>query len=283
MSKPHSFFGLPRVSISRGFRKALSRLVGKERANSLAKYFDLLIPGQTAPFPRSEPEGLVSYQSDGGRLYFPCEMKANLHLASGYLTWMKEKYRQAGFVEVEPSDLVVDCGAFVGGFACAVAGTASMVYAFEPSSENCRALRKNINGRSNVRAMQLGLYCDTTMMTMNLSDSHVDNSFLRPDHYATDRSEEVECIRLDQWAMNNEIESIDFLKVEAEGVEIEVLQSIGDLPVRKIAVDCSAERDGASPKNEVARLLADRRYELSRRGKMIYARQGPQKIAEETP
>jgi hypothetical protein len=65
---------------------------------------------------------------------------------------------------------------------------------------------------------------------------------------------------------------IDFLKVEAEGSEIEVLQGIGNVDVRKIAVDCSPERNQESPAEKIRLQLEALNFKVVRRGWNLYAK-----------
>jgi hypothetical protein len=70
----------------------------------------------------------------------------------------------------------------------------------------------------------------------------------------------VRADRIENFAEELSINKIDFLKVEAEGVEPEVLKSIGDLHVRKVVVNCSSERYGESPLCEVKNILREMGY-----------------------
>jgi hypothetical protein len=83
----------------------------------------------------------------------------------------------------------------------------------------------------------------------------------------------VRARRVDKWAAEDlALEQIDFLKVEAEGVETEIVKSMGDFPVRKLAVDCSPERDGVSNLEEIAGYLEGRGFSIMTRNWMVFAR-----------
>ncbi len=69
------------------------------------------------------------------------------------------------------------------------------------------------------------------------------------------------------------IQIIDFLKVEAEGGELEVLESPGSeiKNVRKISVDGGPERYGKSTFEAVSRFLQDKGFKRTCSGNMVYA------------
>lgn len=67
------------------------------------------------------------------------------------------------------------------------------------------------------------------------------------------------------------VDHIDFLKVETEGVEPEVIDGISGISVDKIAVDCGPERDGEPVTDEVSNRLDEMGYNITTDGKMLYA------------
>lgn len=44
-------------------------------------------------------------------------MKKTNHIAFGHCGWLYSKYKKNNFVEIKQGDIVVETGAFVGGFA----------------------------------------------------------------------------------------------------------------------------------------------------------------------
>lgn len=83
---------------------------------------------------------------------------------------------------------------------------------------------------------------------------------------------DVDIVRLDTFASKIGLDQIDFLKIEAEGVEIEAFEGAGDLPIKKIAVDVSPERDGESPCEYFKDALSSRGYDVKLRGNVLFAR-----------
>ncbi|MEM0914365.1 MAG: FkbM family methyltransferase [Planctomycetota bacterium] len=262
----------PVVARAKWLRRTLGGLLGEGRARRVTPYLEVVMPGLTPTFCRKRDDGLFEYTTGGRRMLFPCEMMRTTHLAVGYAQWMRDKYRMADFAEVEPGDVVVDCGAFAGGFTLGVAEVAGTVHAVEPSPTNFAALEANTADLPNVHRYPIGFYKHDGQMQLNLSDSHVDDSLLTPDFLGTGRSVSVELLTLDRWAREQGIERIDFMKLEAEGVEIDILSAVETTPIRKFAVDCSAEREGESPREPIGAWLLERGYEVRLRGKMLFAR-----------
>jgi len=194
------------------------------------------------------------------------------HLSCGYEEWLAHKYALPGFVEVEQGDLVVDCGAYVGGFSLSAVKKARAVHLFEPDLANFRCIARNCQGAANVRLNQAGLYDRDDDMLLNISASSVEHSFLAPDDGQVVRKQSVRVERLDTYCRRNGIDALDFLKIEAEGVELEVFAGLGELGVRKLAIDVSPERDGESPAPEFAERLAARGYQIQQRGYVLFAR-----------
>jgi hypothetical protein len=63
------------------------------------------------------------------------------------------------------------------------------------------------------------------------------------------------------------------VKIEAEGVELEVFEGLEAIRPRKLAIDVSPERDGESPAAEFRIRLARMNYEFRQRANVLFARQ----------
>jgi len=214
----------------------------------------------------------------GFNLALPCNdigavPLSTVHMMSvGITNWNKEKYRMAGFVDVKEGDVVVDCGAFIGAFSLSATALAKKIYAFEPSPLNFRALSLNTQAHDTISCFSFGLYDQDTVKQMNMSATHFDDSFLAPDEQPTGRTQPITLHRFETWARAQNLTHIDFFKLEAEGVENEVLEGIGDFPVSKFAIDCSPERDGQSNIDQIRQMLHARGYETRARRYMLFAR-----------
>lgn len=188
------------------------------------------------------------------------------------------KYVDEGFVELEEGDVVVEVGAYCGTFTRLAAKYASRVVAVEPNPLSADCLEWNTyDYRDTVTVRQAAVWNESKVMSFNLGLTPNDDSLIAPDDGGSGRQVEVQAERLDDVCASLSIDRVDFLKIEAEGVEPEVLEGMSETPVRKVAVECGAERDGDSPAPEVRAILERRGFEVSvlERGpkdSMVYGR-----------
>ncbi len=275
----HPYFNKWDVALGRNVAKALKKFTGQS-ASKLYSNVSGFLPGHVGLKVQYLADDLCLIAGKNAQVHFPFSANDALpipvvHMMSvGITDWLKNKYQYPGFVEVERGDTVIDCGSFAGGFSLSAADRAKAIYAFEPSPRNFAALTKNAQGHDNITPVNMGLYNKTTTMKMNLSSTHVDDSLLAVDHgEGTGEVVDILLITLDEWAAEQGIEVIDFFKLEAEGVENEVLEGIQKTRVRKFAVDCSPEREGQSNINEMRDELEKRGYETKNYRYWLYARE----------
>lgn len=198
---------------------------------------------------------------------------SHLHrMALGYHRFILGKYSCPDFCEIETGDVVLDCGSFIGGLASAASAKAGRVIALEPSPVNYKAASRNLQGLENVTLLQCGLWSVSGTQKFNISETAIDDGFLEPDKGEIVRTVSVEALTVADLAQSNGISAFDFQKIEAEGVELEILRGEGGLLANKIAVDCAPERDGESPAEEVTALLGQHGYETRQKGVVVFGR-----------
>lgn len=271
MNEPFFPMGSKRV---RRFENSIRKRCGHLKPATIQKVYELLtlLPW----FVRSRFEmtsDAVLVVQQGRRLFFPNPLPLikHSHISFGYVEILKRKYCFPGFVEVEKDDVVVDCGAFVGGFAMSAVEIAGSVHLFEPSTENAACIRNNLVDRANVFINVCGLYNEDAEIKFNHSPSAVEHSILVPDDGIILYTSTITVKRLDTYF--NHLGTVpDFVKIEAEGVEIEMFDGLGLLRPKKIAIDASPERNGESPIDELEARLNSFGYECQRRGFMLFAR-----------
>lgn len=183
-----------------------------------------------------------------------------------------KKYELPGFVAVEPGDTVVDIGAFIGEFSRQAATVAERVIAVEPDDRNTNVLHRNLETAENVSVLNRAVWHTTGKQSFNVAQDPSEGSILTVDHTEVEDTIELDTIRVDDLATEFGLEAIDYLKVEAEGAEPEVLQSIGELPVRKLAVECAPEREGEAPVEEVSEWLFEHDYTVKRRDHIVFGK-----------
>ncbi len=113
---------------------------------------------------------------------------------------------------------------------------------------------------SNVEIVPLGASDENGKKTFYLSSEDADSSFVKPSNITGKL--EIDAIRLDTWMEQNDKDHIDFLKVEAEGAELEVLKGLGNKirQVKKISVDGGPEREGMPTNKMVAKYLNENNF-----------------------
>jgi FkbM family methyltransferase len=147
---------------------------------------------------------------------------------------------------VRPGMTVVDVGANIGQYAllfAALVGPAGAVHAFEPCAATLRRLRANLalNGVEHVTTERLALSSiDGGILSLNLYPDGYSawNTAGRPVMFSRDRPaervepigrEEVPTATLDAWASRHRVARIDFLKIDVEGAETDVLRGAAQL------------------------------------------------------
>jgi FkbM family methyltransferase len=191
------------------------------------------------------------------------------------LSIVRDKYQYPEFVMFEEDDMVVDIGAFIGEFAISVAGDAGDVLAIEPDPVNFEALKSTIASFDNIRAENHLLWEEEQSVKFSVATDGSESSIFDPNIGGQEDTENRQTTRFDAV-----VESpIDFVKVEAEGAELEIIRGFGELEIAKIAVDCSEPnpRIGTSPQKAIQEYLSNQGYtvkitEKEIHGTMLFAR-----------
>ena len=112
------------------------------------------------------------------------------------------------------------------------------VYAFEPAAVTFEYLLRNIriNQIDNVFLINLGLSDRNEELNLNYIDALSGCSFVlgkqdvtRPYEMASSVSERISCVTLDDWCASNNAPPIDFIKLDAEGMEQAALRGAAKL------------------------------------------------------
>jgi FkbM family methyltransferase len=260
---------------SEGRLRAIASSLPDEEGLELYSIFSSSVPSFSTTTFRVEAEVVFACQR-GLEIAFPkpIPMVKLSHIIFGYEEWLAHKYSLPGFLEVEAGEVVVDCGGYVGGFSLGAAKLAAEVHTFEPEQSNAHCARLNLANLHNVKVQQLGLYEYSDEMTLNLSASSVEHSLLEPDDGVITGSRNIRVVSLADYARENGIERYDFVKIEAEGVELEVFAGLEDMRPAKLAIDVSPERNGQSPAEEFRTRLQRLGYEVRQRAHVMFARLG---------
>jgi FkbM family methyltransferase len=203
----------------------------------------------------------VSHLNDDGYIYIPDVRNFNLiltlsHKDQSYFEQIYQNYILNDTATVTDGDTVVDIGAFIGGFSITAGKLADTVISIEPSGKNAECLKRNAHNLAleNLSVHEHAVYSKNSNLTLNLSSDSTDHSLISTDS-AQKSSVSIDALTIDAICDRAGIEHIDFLKIDAEGVEPEVLEGLNKASVENIAIDCSPERFGESTDDEVVPIL----------------------------
>ncbi|WP_457627875.1 FkbM family methyltransferase [Persephonella sp.] len=153
-------------------------------------------------------------------------------LKYGYIEFPEEKFIKK---LINRGDTIIDVGAHWGGFSSIFAkltGKKGKVISFEASSYNYKMLNKNIciNYLGNiVQTFNLAVGHSKGKIRLGIANSSSGhNSVLRKD-IDIKLFEEVEQISLDEFCEENNVKDVNFIKVDVEGYELEVLKGMKNL------------------------------------------------------
>lgn len=124
-------------------------------------------------------------------------------------------------------DVVIDVGAYTGDTALIfsrLVGEEGRVIAFEPDDYNFRKLQANIDNLhlKNVTAVKRALWSENRIM--RFAELHgIGSSLLLPDRYRGGWRR-IRVARLDDEVRRLNLDRVDFIKIDAEGAEIEILK-----------------------------------------------------------
>ena len=139
--------------------------------------------------------------------------------------WLIEEYKKENF-EIKPNDVVIDVGAHIGLFTIYASQfcTNGKIYSFEPVIENYQLLLENIQ-LNNLN------YVTSFNQAVSNSDDSID-LFLNSDesgHSMFSKSSEsikINSTSLQNFFDENKIDHCDFIKLDCEGAEYEIIRNL---------------------------------------------------------
>jgi FkbM family methyltransferase len=149
---------------------------------------------------------------------------------------------ETAFVErwLHPGMTVLDIGAHHGYYTLLASlrvGTEGCVFAFEPSPRERKALTAHLrlNGCRNVVVEELALGCEDKAAELFVVQGHETgcNSLRKPIIESTAVTRKVRVARLDDWIEERKIDQVDFIKLDVEGGEQDVLKGAEKLFERR--------------------------------------------------
>jgi FkbM family methyltransferase len=133
-------------------------------------------------------------------------------------------------VTVHKGDIVIDAGAWIGDFAAYAASKGASVYAFEPTAEIFAMLEETAQLNGHITPVRKGLgQADQTVTLYHAEpENSGGNTTLRKrllkDSKNPVSTETIDVTSLDDFVRENSIPRIDFIKVDIEGAERDMLK-----------------------------------------------------------
>jgi FkbM family methyltransferase len=190
--------------------------------------------------------------------------------------WAFRKYDCFGY-RVAPGEVVIDIGGNIGTFSVYAAAVcrASRVIAFEPFPDNYRMLLKNVeqNNLHMITCVNQAVAGSSGVRTMRLNP--IDSGSHSLVKGTLERTVNVECCTLDDIFQRYSLSKIDYLKVDCEGSEYEILENAtARLPqIRRISIEADVISDRKP--EDLRRLLEEHGFTVKLFGRFLYASRLP--------
>lgn len=190
-----------------------------------------------------------------------------------YRKRLRNKYQCDDFVSVESGDTVVDAGSFIGGFALSTIDDAERVVIVEPDIRLHNPLRLTFENKDDITIVGKALADESGTAEMQFGDDPSENSLINIDAGEMSHISVVELITLEELMSSQEMSSIDFFKLDAEGAEPEVIDGFGEACPRKVAIDTGPERYGQSTTGTIKKKLEMKGYDTKQTKSLVFGKQ----------
>jgi len=156
-----------------------------------------------------------------------CKFKVRVGTSDKIAIWEifnKKEYTDENNFKIKSSDIVVDIGGHIGAFTVFAAKQAKQVYAYEALKGNYDLLNENIelNNLKNVRSFNVAVSDKIGEEEFFIAKGNVGGSSLYKTTYSKHKIK-VPTITLKEIFSANNLERINFLKIDAEGAEYKIL------------------------------------------------------------
>lgn len=174
-----------------------------------------------------------------------------------------KEYRAADPVIKSAQYPIVDVGAHAGFFVCYCRefNKKVKIYAIEPEPNNLSILKQHIkdNKVAGVKVIEGALAAETAKRYLEISeDSH--NHKLNPEGASGERSVEIQAFSFSDFCKKNKIKKISLLKMDIEGGEFEVFESMSadDLNmVNFVILEYHNEGSASDPRAQIEKKLRE--------------------------
>jgi FkbM family methyltransferase len=147
--------------------------------------------------------------------------------------WVIGEYSKKGF-EINDNDSIIDVGAHIGLFSLFVSQFCKKgkIFSFEPIKENFELLKENIkiNEIKNISIFNEAVSDISSKITLYQNEDEAGHSkFIK-----TSNSVQVNAISIKEFFDNENIENCNLLKLDCEGSEYEIIESLPENYLKKV-------------------------------------------------
>lgn len=169
--------------------------------------------------------------------------------------------------KLRQGDIVVDVGAHIGTFtlkALRTVGSSGFVVGVEPASKNFRLLSRNVaaNSMQNVAIFNVGLGGEPGRAELNLYKRGGENSVFKRETPPA-AVEAIQIDTLDSIANRLSLSHVDFVKIDVEGFELEVLKGGKNVLARHHPSIAMETHSWGPTVDEIADFLASFGYKIN--------------------
>jgi FkbM family methyltransferase len=160
--------------------------------------------------------------------------------------WSTCPYLRVGHTIDESIRVVIDIGAHIGAFSLLATSLSreALVYAYEPNVDNFRLLQRNIElnegGHANrIRPRRAAVWSHPGRGKLFLSPASSEGHSFYP--LGSGPAEEVDCVTLSAILDSEGVDTCDFLKIDCEGAEYEILASTPSAHlhrIKRMSIEC---------------------------------------------
>jgi FkbM family methyltransferase len=163
-------------------------------------------------------KGLASFGRSMNRLY---ENRNHDLYSNGELTVIKK------LATIHPVT-IVDGGANIGKYSLMLHQHIpnASIFAFEPVTSTFDQLKEQVKDHQKIIPIHKGLFSENCTKEINLFKSHTHSSFYNvyKEPHPSGNTTQIELVKGDDWMKENQLEQIDFLKLDLEGAEFDAIK-----------------------------------------------------------
>lgn len=143
--------------------------------------------------------------------------------------WLNDEYGLDNCAIISNA-FIIDVGAHVGAFSVRASKLfpGNFICAFEPAMDNFNLLKNNLklNNCTNVQVYQKAVTNKENKADLFINDNHTGGHSLLPDFHDKKNKVEIDTISINTFVKENAVDFIGYLKMDCEGSEYQILDSL---------------------------------------------------------